>query len=97
MYDRNVLINSVIQMFCIFQSISKENLLNDYNFNKVKDIPFENIEIYKLKKMEDMIKTNRKLTVDAVMSINRAMGVLFSLMELIIRLYLIFNLQFQNS
>ena len=33
-----------------------------------------------------MVRTNRKLNVDTVMAVNRAMGILFSQMELAIRL-----------
>jgi hypothetical protein len=41
---------------------------------------FEVIAKDKLKAMEDMIKSHKKLSVDSILKINRAMGMLFSML-----------------
>jgi hypothetical protein len=41
--------------------------------------------------MEDMIKSHKKLSVDAIIKINRAMGMLFSMLELKLKFSKMFN------
>lgn len=43
---------------------------------------FEVIEGEKLRAMEGMVKAHRRLSVDAIVKINRAIGMLFSMLEL---------------
>lgn len=45
----------------------------------------------KLKQMEDMIKSHKKLSVDSIIKINRAMGMLFSMLELKMKFSKMFN------
>lgn len=52
---------------------------------------FEIIPKDKLKEMEDMIKSHKKLSVDAIIKINRAMGMLFSMLELKIKFSKMFS------
>lgn len=39
----------------------------------------------KLRKMDQILKINKKINVDSILKINRGLGVLFSLMEISIR------------
>lgn len=45
-----------------------------------------------MKKLDDYVKANKRLTVDSVIKINRPMGVIFSLLDIKIRLYSSFYL-----
>ena len=91
MYDKNGLINLVVKLFTIYEGLTKEQLMSDYQFVNVKKMDFEVIEKYKLSKMEDMIKSHKKLNVDSILKINRAMGMLFSMIELKIKFSKMFN------
>jgi hypothetical protein len=91
MYDKNGLINLVVKLFTIYEGLTKEQLMSDYQFENVKKMDFEVIEKYKLSKMEDMIKSHKKLNVDSILKINRAMGMLFSMIELKIKFSKMFN------
>ncbi len=91
MYDKNGLINLVVKLFTIYEGLTKEKLMSEYQFENVKKIDFEVIEKDKLSKMEDMIKSHKKLNVDSILKINRAMGMLFSMIELKIKFSKMFN------
>lgn len=85
MYDKNHLINIVIDMFLIYENLTKHQLLNDYDFAQIKSYTCDCLEKGKLKKLDTQLKSNRKLNVDTILKINRGMGMLFSIMELKIR------------
>ncbi len=91
MYDKNGLINLVVKLFTIYEGLTKEQLMSEYQFENVKKMDFEVIEKDKLSKMEDMIKSHKKLNVDSILKINRAMGMLFSMIELKIKFSKMFN------
>jgi tellurite resistance protein len=49
------------------------------------------VEKEKLAAMENLIKSHKKLSVDSIIKINRAMGMLFSMLELKIKFSKMFN------
>ena len=51
MYDKNYLINIVIQMFLIYQGISKQELIEDFDFSIIKEYECEKLEKTTLKKL----------------------------------------------
>lgn len=87
MYDKDPVINQVIKLFCISLGIDRAHLMTDYDFEQLKVAQFEIIEEKTLKKLDDSLKANRKVNVDAMMKNSRAVGILFSLIDLKIRLY----------
>ena len=91
MYDKNGVINLVIRLFTIYEGVSKEFLTKEYEFENVRKMEFEVIQKEKLKEMEDMIKSHKKLGVDSILKINRAMGMLFSMLELKMKFSKMFN------
>ena len=91
MYDKNGVINLVIRLFTIYEGVTKEFLMKEYEFQSVKKMDFEVIAKDKLKAMEDMIKSHKKLSVDSILKINRAMGMLFSMLELKLKFSRMFN------
>jgi hypothetical protein len=52
---------------------------------------FDVLSKERLQKCDEMMKSHRKLNVDSIMKVNRAMGLLFSMMELKIRFSKTFN------
>ena len=86
MYDKNVVINQVMNVLAAYLGVPREHLLDHFSFDRLKDIKFETVEDKRLKQLEDLLKANRKLNVDAVMKSNRPIGALFSLIEIKIRL-----------
>ena len=80
MYDKNPTINIVIQMFLIYLGAHKEDLVEDYDFKNIRSISLEALPKDKFKKLDQILKTNKKLTVDSILKINRGLGMLFSMM-----------------
>lgn len=85
MYDKNQLINLVIHMFLIFHGISKQQIIEDFDFQAVKDGELEMLPADRLRKLDQILKVNRKINVDSILKINRALGMLFSIMDISIR------------
>lgn len=92
MYDKNPMMNQVIKMLSLYFGVDRQYLMTDFKFAELKEIKFEVIEEKVMKKLEDYVKSNRKLNVDAVMKINRPIGVIFSILDIKIRLYFLFDL-----
>lgn len=92
MYDKNPMMNQVIKMLTLYFGVDRQYLMTDFKFAELKEIKFEVIEEKVMKKLEDYVKSNRKLNVDAVMKINRPIGVIFSILDIKIRLYFLFDL-----
>ena len=87
MYDKNVLVNLVINMFLIYQGINKQQIIEEFDFKLVKASQLEILATDKLRKLDQILKVNKKINVDAILKINRALGMLFSIMEIAIRQY----------
>lgn len=92
MYDKNPMMNQVIKMLTLYFGVDRQYLMTDFKFAELKEIKFEVIEEKVMKKLEDYVKSNRKLNVDAVMKINRPIGVIFSILDIKIRLYFLFDI-----
>lgn len=80
MYDKNQQVNIVVKMFMIYQGITKEQIIDEFDFKAYKKKELEMIPYDKLKKLDDILKTNKKLNLDVILGINRALGMVFSLM-----------------
>ena len=87
MYDKNAMMNQVIKLLTIYLGVDRNYLMTEYRFEELKLIKIETIEDKLLKRLDDFIKSNKRLSVDAVMKINRPIGVVFSLIDIKIRLY----------
>ena len=94
MYDKNAMMNQVIKLLTIYLGVDRNYLMTEYRFEELKLIKIETIEDKLLKRLDDFIKSNKRLSVDAVMKINRPIGVVFSLIDIKIRLYVNLNLFF---
>ena len=87
MYDKNPLINQVMRLFTVYLGIDRNQLMNDYDFEQLKTMKFEIVEEKLLRKLDESLKSNKKLSVDGLMKVSRPVGALFSLIEIKIRLY----------
>ncbi len=79
MYDKNQLINQIIKLFSIYLQVDRNFIMNEYNFEQIKQIKFEIIEEKVLKKLDETLKSNKKLNIDTIMKNNRPIGVLFGI------------------
>ena len=52
----------------------------------MKEIKIESINDKLMKKLDDYIKSNKKLNVDSLMKVNRSVGIVFSIIDIKIRL-----------
>ena len=86
MYDKNAVLNQVIKLLTIYLGVDRKYLLNEYRFEELKNITIETLDAKILKKLDDSIKSNKRLSVDAVMKINRPIGIVFSMIEIKLRL-----------
>ncbi len=87
MYDKNPLINQVMRLFTVYLGVDRSHLMNDYDFDQLKTLRFEIVEEKLLRRLDESLKSNKRLSVDALMKLSRPVGVLFSLIEIKIRLY----------
>lgn len=78
MYDKNPLINQIIKLFGIYMGVDRNFLMSEYDFSELKQSKFEIIDEKVLKRLDDALKSNKKLNVDTVMKNNRPIGVLFA-------------------
>lgn len=86
MYDKNPLINLIVQMFMIYQDIAnKDSIIQEYDFKTVRNLELEMLGSQKLRKLDQILKVNKKISVDQVIRINRALGMLYSVIEINIR------------
>lgn len=86
MYDKNPLINLIVQMFMIYQDIAnKDSIIQEYDFKTVRNLELEMLGSQKLRKLDQILKVNKKISVDQVVRINRALGMLYSVIEINIR------------
>lgn len=53
--------------------------MSEYKFKEIKEIKFEIIEERILKRLDDTLKSNKKLNIDSIMKNNRPIGVLFGI------------------
>ena len=58
----------------------------------MKEIKIESINDKLMKKLDDYIKSNKKLNVDSLMKVNRSVGIVFSIIDIKIRLYVFYYL-----
>ena len=86
MYDKNIMMNQVIKLLTLYLGVDRNYLMNEYKFELLKEIKMETIEDKLLKKLDDYLKSNKRLSVDSVMKINRPVGIIFSMIDIKIRL-----------
>ena len=86
MYDKNVMMNQVIKLLTIYLGVDRNYLMNEYKFEELKLIKIEAIDDKLLKKLDDYLKSNKKLSVDSLMKVNRPIGIVFSIIDIKIRL-----------
>jgi hypothetical protein len=79
MYDKNLTINLILKLFTIYENIDKNYLLQEYDFSLIKQMKFEVINDKILTRLDDILKSNKKLSVDTILKSNRPVGVLFCL------------------
>ncbi len=68
-----------MKLFTIYKSINREQLIEHFSFEKLKELKFEIVEDRTLRKLDDCLKSNKKLNVDSIMKSNRPIGALFSI------------------
>jgi hypothetical protein len=79
MYDKNLTINLILKLFTTYENIDKNYLLQEYDFSLIKQMKFEVINDKILTRLDDILKSNKKLSVDTILKNNRPVGVLFCL------------------
>lgn len=78
MYDKNAIINQVLKLFGLLLGADRSYLMNEYDFQHLKQLKFEIIEEKILKRLDDSLKSNKKLSIDSIMKNNRPIGVIFA-------------------
>ena len=64
----------------------KQYFIEEYNMEGLLGCELQIYPKDTLRKIDQLLKTNKKLTVDAVMKANRTLGVVFSVVEIRLRL-----------
>jgi len=87
-YDRNPLVLQVFQMVGFVEDVQQ---LAGFDFGGLREWKLQPLEQKRLRKLTDLLISNRLLIVDNIMKINKALAVVFSLVDLLIRKYPITN------
>jgi hypothetical protein len=83
-YDRNPLVLQVFQMVAFVEDLSHQQLVG-FDFQRIASWKLQPLEPKRLRKLTDLLISNRLLIVDNIMKVNKSLAVVFSLMDLLIR------------
>lgn len=86
-YDRNLLVLQVFQMVGFVEDLTPQQLPS-FDFRRLAEWKLQPLEPKKLRRLCDLLISNRELIVDNVLKVNKPLAVLFSMMDLLIRKYL---------
>jgi hypothetical protein len=84
-YDKNLLVTQVFQMLEIIEDQTKQQLINNYSFDRLMDWKLIKLDQKRLRRLTDLLISNKALIVDNVLKTNKALAVVFSLIDLMIR------------
>lgn len=79
MFEKSHLVHQVFQMFGLIVNCSHEILQQKYDFKEIKQLTLLKLDDKVMKKLNGYLMSNKQLSVDNIMRINRPLGVMYSL------------------